>query len=323
MSPDFSGFIPWNRRNSQPEQRIHVELTESARNRIGHAVAQFATRGEIDDAYGEFRVETGKVIEGFDVANSGPAKQSLFDFIQSGTTSEVLTFLELLLNELWSSSSLTSENHSFENLFDLDEKIRRILFEEGILLRLRPNRDTVTQVRNRSPGTYSGTDLEPIYSPEKDESLHFEQISDGTVIEADQNIRMLASEREWEEPLEGYNEAWKMYQDGQFSYVIAEKLYNSLEAVLEEICVQREGWNSAGDGIGDFLSSMRENNLFSPNDAMVGEWQQILGGIQIGVQRLGSDRKRHEQIDQDYAILLLHQTAAFLTFIIDRYEQMK
>ncbi|MCQ4334901.1 hypothetical protein KM295_15730 [Natronomonas sp. F2-12] len=95
---------------------------------------------------------------------------------------------------------------------------------------------------------------------------------------------------------------------------------NSLEAVLIKICVEERGWNNEGDGVSAYLNSIKDKGLFDPNEAMFAEWEQIINGLQIGVQRTGGDRKRHETFDQDYSILLLHQVGAFLTFVINRYE---
>lgn len=314
MAPNFGSFIPWGRRHSEPEQRIHEELTETARRRVAHAVTQLAHRAEIHDTVRKFQVETGKSLNDFDVKNTGPAKQSQFAFILDADHEDLLTYLEILLNEVWEPSNMSNRDHSYEELVDLDEMLRRILFEEGILLRLRPDRETVAAIVGDQSTSSRGS-----FVPLEGEPLRFERLSDEAVIEADQEMRVLAKGDRWEGPLKGYNEAWEMYQDGQFSFIIAEKLYNSLESVLEEICVS-EGWNSSEDTVGTYLNSLREHGLFEPNDKMVGEWQQILGGIRTGVQRTGGDRKGHEQFDQDYVILLLHQVAAFLTFLINRYE---
>lgn len=279
-----------------------------------------ASGGEVEEAVRELQIETGKPVD-VDASSDDKLKRTAGGFIESEDHDEVLSFLEILLEEIWTPSS--NDNPSHEELLDLDSKIRRILFEEGILLQVQPDREYVETRRIEIlEGAKLRKTLEQTVGPlEPTEYDHFrfERLTDETVIEADQAIRALAKEERWGSPLEPYNEAWEMYQDGQFTYVIAEKLYNSLEAVLTEICVS-EGWNDPEEGVGDYLDSLREHGLFEPNDAMVGEWEQILGGIRVGVQRTGSDRKRHDWMDQDYAILLIHQVAAFLTFIINRYE---
>lgn len=317
MPPDFGEFTPWKNRHSGPKQRIHEELTESARRRIGYAVGAVTAAEDIQESVKGFQIETGQPLSHFDVKNPDRLRQAQFEFITEEGNDEVLTYLEILLNVLWGPIESTSSGPSKDELIDLDIKLRRILTEEGILLQIKPERSEVLSM--------SGDMIrEMITSVHTDgfigEPIRFEKLSDASVIDADQAIQSMANESRWEAPLEGYHEAWEMYQDGQFSYIIAEKLYNSLEAVLMEICVT-EGWNTPEDTVSSYLDSMGEHDLFQPNNAMIGEWNQILKGIQIGIQRTGSDRKRHEKFDPDYAILLLHHVAAFLMFIINRYER--
>lgn len=326
----MADWIPWRNRHSEPEQRIHEDLTETAANRIAFSLNQVASRGEIDEAYTEYRTETGKHVDYFETANTGPAKKSLDRFISTEKMDDVLTIIEILMNELWGESTLSGENHTTEELLDFDNKLRRILVEEGILLRVRPERDDIeefaerlAQYRERDSGGYSARHSRHGASQERPEmpfKIHFETLADESVIESDQQLRILGKKDRWEEELHPYNQAWEQYQNQQFSYIIAEKLYNSLEAVLVKICVEEQNWNEEEDGISSYLDSLKENGLFDPNKAMFAEWEQIISGIQIGVQRTGGDRKRHQEFDQDYAILLLHQVGAFLTFIINRYE---
>lgn len=320
-------WIPWYNRNSVSEQRIHEGLTESAANRTSYAINEVASRSEIAIAYRKYRVETGRNVGYFETSNTAPAKSSLDRFIESEELNHVLTLLELLLNELWVESDPSRENPSGNELLDLDQDLRRILIEEGILLRIRPERvdlmkyaEELSRYRSNSGGYKSRH--RPSYStpPEKEFDIRFERLANESVIHSDQELRVLGKQERWSEELEPYNEAWQQYQNQQFSYIIPEKLYNSLEAVLEKICVEEQSWNNSGDGVGSYLSSLQENGLFNPNEAMIGEWQQIVGGLKIGVQRAGGDRKRHGNIDQDYCILLLHQVGSFLTFVINRYE---
>lgn len=326
----MTDWIPWRNRQSEPEQRIHKEFTETAANRISFSLNQIASRAEIDEAYTEYRTETGKHVDYFETANTGPAKESLSQFISVEELGDSLTIIEILVNKLWEEPTLSDDNHTTEELLDFDNKLRRILVEEGILLRVRPERvhietfaEELARYRERDSGGYSSRHSRRTASqerPEKPFNIHFETLADESVIESDQQLRILGKKDRWENELRPYNQAWEQYQEQQFSYLIAEKLYNSLEAVLVKICVEEQSWNEEGDGVSSYLDSLKENGLFDPNKAMFAEWEQILSGIQIGVQRTGGDRKRHQAFDQDYAILLLHQVGAFLTFIINRYE---
>ncbi|ERG92746.1 MAG: hypothetical protein J07HQW1_02793 [Haloquadratum walsbyi J07HQW1] len=129
--------------------------------------------------------------------------------------------------------------------------------------------------------------------------FEFEKLADQSFVEADQQIRGLTKGRKWEDELTGYNEAWDLYEDGVFTFVIAEKLYNSLEAITQKICVDLQDWADEDDSFGTYVETMREKGLFEPNDAMQAEWQKILSGVEQGVNRTGGDRKRHESIDRD------------------------
>ncbi|MGB9955167.1 hypothetical protein ACOZ4B_02070 [Haloferax prahovense] len=322
--------VPWYNRQREIEPRVHKELTERSATRIMFALDNIVSYGEIDDAYKRYRAEVGLQHDYLEVDDFGPAIDGVGTLLQNEDLDRSLTFLELIIDILWTPSDYSSENHSAEALFQFDSDIRRILVEEGVLLRLCPsqkevekyakqlyeyqNQDPVVRMANRQRGNDS--------PPTRPFSFQFEALSHESAIESDQQVRALAKNQRWSDALEPYDDAWGLYQDGQFSRIIPEKLYNSLESVLERICVEEQNWNTENDQVGSYLDSCRENGLFEPNDAMVGEWSQILGGIQTGIQRSGSDRKDHATIDQHYCILLLHQVGAFLTFLITRYEDV-
>jgi hypothetical protein len=315
------GWRPWANRNTEPEERVHDTLTDDARKKIAFAVNQITARGEIQDAYEEYRINRGTNIPYFKTKNSGPAKESLHRFIIDESDDEVLTLLELLLKEIWAHSNLASESHSAEDLFDLDEKLRQILLEEGILLKLTPDRVTVAEHASEIDSYRSGTHRRQVGSwPNRDWEFQFEKQAHGAVVESDRTVRKLGRQERWKNVLAPYDDAWEVYQNPPVSYVVAEKLYNSLEMTLEKICVEEQGWNSEGDGMAAYIESLKENGIFEPNAGMVHEWRQIVEGLRAGVQKTGGDRKRHEEFDEDYALLLLHQIGAFLSFVISRYE---
>lgn len=303
-------FDPWSKRNSDPEPRIHQNLTPNARKRIAHTL-EFVDQNDIDRAYDELVELTGKDPDVFNHSHS--RNEAQYEFITNHEDQDVvIDYLELLINVVWRTEvekRYTTENkYSEDKLIERCAKIEKALIENGVLIQMSP-----------SPSEEMITDdWSRVYDYDK---IIFKQLSDETIIESDQELRVLALGDEWKEPLEAYNEAWQLYKDDTFTYVVAEKLYNSLEAVCKEICIEKEGWLEEGATVGDCLDELREKGLFKPNDEMVAEWTQIAKGIQIGVQRTGGDRKRHEQIDQDYLILILHQISSFLTFVIKQYEK--
>ncbi|MCU4801358.1 hypothetical protein OB920_13335 [Halobacteria archaeon HArc-gm2] len=287
-------------------------------------MAGTVSRGEIQEAYQEYKINRANDVGYFNTRNTEPAMASLHQFIKDEEDAEVLTLLELLLNEVWEESNISSESHSAEALLDLDEKLRQILLEEGILLELTPDRETVEELgvaldkyengggRSRNRRSYQSR-------PSRDWNFQFEWQAHGAVIDSDQALRKLGRQERWEDVLDPYDEAWEAYQNPPVSYVVAEKLYNALEGTLAKICVE-QGWNSEGDGVSAYIESLKDNGMFGPNPAMVHEWRQIAEGLKTGVQKTGGDRKRHEQFDEDYALLLLHQVGAFLSYVISRYE---
>lgn len=297
-------FVPRSRRNSEPKPRIHEELTETARIRLANILREM-WKSHIEEAHDHLVNYTGQEIPDFDLQQESRARSSLQEFIKTEEGDDLIwDYLEYLLNVAWSDNS---PFRSSEDVIDMAADIEKVLIEEGILVQMKPSVDEMRSYDS--------------YRPNEDEYVKFQQVADETIIETDQELRVLALGDRWKKPLSGYNEAWNLYQDDTLTYVIAEKLYNSLEAVVRKICVELEDWESEDASVGTCLGTMRQKGLFEPNDTMVGEWQQIYGGLQTGVQKLGSDRKRHEEIDQDYAVLLLHQTSAFLTFVIKRYEE--
>ncbi|MCU4926638.1 hypothetical protein OB905_11705 [Halobacteria archaeon AArc-dxtr1] len=299
----------WSKRNSEPEPRIHEELTEVARKRIAHSL-KFVKDNDIRSAFDSYVQYTGK--EPVQFRSNLRINESQYEFLLSGDQDDVLDYLEYLLNTLWrktqSDGFSNSWAYSTNTLVELAIKIDRSLIEEGILIQMRPSaREIVSEEWSRTED----------YS-----QIYFQQLADETIIESDQMLRILSLGDTWKEPLEGYNEAWNLYKNETFTYVVPEKLYNSLESVCQKICVDLEGWVDDSEAtVGKCLSEMRNQGLFKPNDEMVAEWQKISSGIQIGVQRTGGDRKRHERIDQDYLIMTLHQVSSFLTFVIKRYER--
>lgn len=312
MDDPHAGFVPWSKRNASPEPKVEEKLTENTQNRLANVISEYSTKEEIIKTSQKYEGEFGKVEGGFIQKKPvNDLKRQQIDLLKHVDRNKALTYMELLLNTSW--SEYNGHRSRVQELMKRDSKIRRALTEERILLELKPEREKL-------PNNF-GKEKEKLYDPDEFESFQFEKLADQSFIEADQGLRGLTKGARWKDELTGYNTAWELYEKGMFTYVIAEKLYNSLEAVVQKICVELEGWEEAGTTVGTCLSTMREKGLFDPNDTMLGEWQQIYGGLQTGIQKLGSDRKRHEEFDQGYVILLLHQTSAFLTFVIKRYEQ--
>lgn len=311
-----TGFVPWSKRNTTPDQKVKEDLTETAQNRLANVVSEYSEKWVIINTARKYEGEFGETKGDFNRTKSVNDLQRMqTSLLKNVDNDKALTYVELLLNTSW--SECDGRKDKVQNLMKMDDKIRRILREERIMLELKPERTSLPLVETEEDlGRETGT----FYDPDEFGSFHFEELADQSFVEADQQLRALTKGERWEEELTGYNAAWELYEDGVFTFVIAEKLYNSLEAVTQTICVELQDWAGESDSFGTYVEKMRENDLLEPNDAMQHEWQQILSGVKEGVRRTGGDRKKHGTIDQDYAILLLHQVASFLAFIIKRYE---
>jgi len=312
MTWRFGGdYVPFEKKGEEiPDQRIHNELTERAQKRLAFTVDDAVSVEDIKQAHRRYIGRIGEELQ----FNKG-SKRSFISFIQNpeGDQETILTFIEFILNTLWLDGSLSKDD-----LTNFDQDIRRILTEEQILLELRPPREIIPEVEMEVSGGLIPTED---YDPSKHEPYQFEELADTTVIEADQEFRALARGERWEDVLEPYNEAWELYRRGPPATAqIPEQLYNSVETLVQKICVDLRDWESAGTGVGQCINRLKNEGLFDPNKAMVGEWQTIMSGIQQGIQKTGQRKNWHNNIDQDYCLLLLHQTSGFLTFVIKRYE---
>jgi hypothetical protein len=316
MNDQHTGFVPWSKRNTSPDPKIKQELTNKARSRLANVISECSRKWAMIETARKYEGEFGEIKGDFTTDKSvNDLRELQIDLLERIDKDKALTYIELLLNTSWAECS--GRKDQVRDLMKMDNKIRRTLTEERIMLELKPGREKLPRVKVEDD---LGREQEELYNPNESGSFQFEKLADQSFVEADQELRALTKGERWEDELTGYNEAWELYEDGTFTFVIAEKLYNSLEAVTQKICVDLEGWENENQSLGTYVSRMQEEDLFKPNDAMQGEWRQILSGIETGVNRTGSDRKRHESIDQDYAILLLHQVASFLSFIIKRYE---
>lgn len=300
-------FRPFSKRETPEPSRVKEHLTETSRERISASISRVAHVTTLDDAIEKMRIETGGNLQ--NLHNKGmTTDDSHYLFIKGGEMENVIDYLEVVLNFIWENGDSDQTNR-----VEMMMNIERTLIEEGQLWKIEPDTETLRSSINRTQnGRYKSSTHDP---------FHFVPIADASLKESDEETQVFAKQEPWAKPLQPYNEAWGLYKDRTFTYVILEKLYNSVEAVCEEICVNREEWNSQGDSLSDYLDSMKENGLFDPDKSMIGQWENIETGIRVGIQKLGGGRKRHNEIDQDYAILMLHETSAFLNFVIKRYEE--
>jgi hypothetical protein len=303
---NFLDFDSWIKRKSALEPRIHEGPTDEARVRLVTILKDKEITDYIDEAYRVLKQRTGKEIPSLERSSSFYGLKKWMK--NTDRTDLYWSYLEILLNIAWQKSRMSPPNK-----MSMAHEIQRALQEEGILVELTPSAKKIAEY----------VEDQGRYHPfsQSQEYVNFQQVGDETLIEADQAVRTLALGETWEEPLKGYNEAWNLYKDDTITYVILEKLHNSLEGVIQKICSDLEGWEDDDTAVGSCIATMNEKGLFGSNSIIVDEWQKILSGLENITHQLQGDRKRHQRISQEYALLLLHQTSAFLTFIIKEYEK--
>lgn len=297
-------LTPFTKRKTPVNSRIHTEFTEDCRERLAILFCNIATERKIDSAFEEMKVEYGRELRNTEIRDSYRQASS---FIRNEDHELVLEYIEYLYNIIWNNSTYS------EDLIKYDSKIRRILEEERILVRLNPSHKWL-----RNHWDSDRRELE-VDSPIK---ITFEVVGSQALLEADKDLQQIAAEsNKWSSALEPYNEAWSRYQEDMVDPSLFQKLNRALEKVIYNICKDENSWVDDKDGLGACLNELREREFFAPNNELYGEWSKLTEGIKIAARKPGKDKHRHNDIRSDYALLVLHQVAAFLTFVIQRYEE--
>jgi hypothetical protein len=228
--------------------------------------------------------------------------------IRNASTDAVLTYIEHLLitvchshDNWWEDCNLPYHNKNSNVLFVRSriektvEKINITLETEGILWKLK---------------------MEP-------EKFNFYPIGSELMQDSDQELSVIAQGKKWKSVISPYNEAYNQYLDRTYNRTIPEKLYNSIEELARTICVDLEDWETNREqSLSVYLETMREKELFEPNNIMAEELNDLSSSMERAFQKAGAERKnRHSEIDREYTTLLLHQISAYLTFLIRQYEK--
>lgn len=169
--------VPWYNRHREIEPRVHKELTERAVNRIKFTLDKIISYGEIDDAYNRYRAEIGVHHDYFEVTNYDPAIDAVGTLLQNEDLSNTLTFLELIIDILWTTSGSSRENHSAEALLKFDGDLRRTLVEEGILLRLGPDHEEVTEYAKQLHHYHNRSENARVLAQQRGKIRHLHGIS--------------------------------------------------------------------------------------------------------------------------------------------------
>lgn len=226
-----------------------------------------------------------------------------YEFVQQADTIPVLNYIEQLYSRSYKRNRRTKEEQLTEKgpieNHHLFGGIHDILVTEGILWKLE----------------WAG----------KGGGIQFVPIASESMEEMDTQVQALATDQPWKVALRGYNAAFELYLAGDFNENIPKKLYNSVEAVLQTICVDLEGWTEDRELSHQmYLNMLRDHDVYDANGITAPELDSLLDALQKLVNKLGNDRKqRHNYIDREYCTLLIHQTGAYLYFLINRYEAFR
>lgn len=279
------------------EARIHTELTDKSRERLTNVMDD--AQLYIYSAYDELADEVGR--SRINEHISGNVMTLLMDFeefMENAPTLLVLSFIEHLFREAaadW--TTIVKNNYSPDKPGEVVSKIKKVLITEGLLWDIHCDYDNY--------------------------EIRFERLASEQFKEIDDEIQHLSKDDRWSDALKGYDAAIELYIDGAYSKEIPEKLYNSIEEVLKTICVDLEDWeNNRERNHSHYLDLLKENEVYNANGITAPEVESLLDAMEKLVSKIGADRKqRHQYIDRHYSTLLIHQAAAYLTFLIKRYEE--
>ncbi len=222
------------------------------------------------------------------------------EFIYNGETVPVLTYIEQLYLSYnrfkrKSADAIQSDRGPVSE-YSVFEEIWQVLVTEGLLWE--------------------------IEWADKGGVIQFTPLASEAMADMDSKIQALSQNEPWEDALEGYNAAFERYLNGDFDDTLVTKLYNSIEEVLQTICVDLEDWTDDRDrSHGYYLGILNEKDVYNANGITAPELNELLGALEKMVSKVGNDRKqRHAYHDRAYCTLLIHQVGAYLYFLISRYE---
>lgn len=269
------------------EEMIHEKLTDPAKTRLIKIIGESFYDEERKNAFSQARrKEPGDPFK--EHPNIASNKRKMREFFFQEKDEILFAYLEYLLFE-------ADRNRDFRGRqSDLRKAIREmevVLESEGVLWDL--------------------------YEDEHG-NWRFRKLSSGEFKEVDEKLRGLGS-KQWNDALKPYRKAMSQYADGEYSFHIFEKLNVSVEEVIKRIC-KEEGWASDMDrSSGFYIDKMKENGFFDDN-IMEQELNHLLKYLDLNRSKMEGQRKRHQDVKRNYSTLVLHQTAAYLYYLITRFE---
>lgn len=280
-------------RQREFESRANTELPEIARERFVSILSNLGNYR--DQAHDELLDEAGMSRVYADLEDNWDYQE----FLCNADTVLCLSFIEHTIEAMWDRVSSRGYRGSFSKS-DVHERISKIddvLVTEGVLWEIEPDK------RNKQ--------------------IEFRQLESEAMEEVDQKMQALAEEDPWSDALEGYNAAFERYLAGDYDDTLVKKLYNSIEEVLKIICVDLEEWTDNREmSHVNYLDLLEDNNFYRANGITAPELTQLIDSMEKLVNKAGADRKQeHAYHDREYATLLIHQTGAYIYFLISRYDE--
>lgn len=279
-------------REREFESRVHSELTPKSRERLA-SITNIHSRWS-SKAFQELADEIG-----FSEIKEVSSNQNHTEFVLEADSVLALSYIEYYVRTAW--NQVTSIGyHGRPDKNDVNEviaKIEDVLITEGLLWDIEGDSD----------------------------GIRFQPLESEAMEDVDEKVQALAEKEPWGDALKGYNDAFERYLEGDFDELIPKKLYNSIEEVLETICVDLEGWTSDREmSHAEYLRLLNKNDVYSANGITAPELDSLLDSLEKMVSKIGHDRKqRHAYHDRAYCTLLIHQVGAYLYFLIGRYDEYK
>lgn len=274
----------------EADERIHDKLTSIARERIARTLLDRFKRDEFKAATKDaLRAESSERFhDQFVYLGSSP--DAFWEFFDEAEDEEIHSFLEYLLTHV---HKIGGPNRHKE-LTKAYEEVKDIFASEGILYEL--------------------------YVPEPGE-YRIKEISSDEFIESDEEtVKKLESE-EWDKARSAYSKAREKYIDGDYSTQMFENLSVAMEEVLKTIVVDLEDLSTDRDkSSGYYIQKLKEEDFFYENSIMEEEINHIIEAVDRLRNKVEGDRKRHRDLSREYCTLVLHQTSAYISFLIQRYE---
>jgi len=280
-------------RQREFESRTNTELPKIARERLISIVADLKNYRNM--AHDELLDEAGMSRVYADLDDSWDYQ----DFMMKADTVLCLSFVEHTIEKMWAQVTKRGYRGSFGkgDVYEKISKVEDVFVTEGVLWDIEVNKHS--------------------------KQITFRQLESEAMKDIDEKMQALAAEDPWNNALEGYNAAFERYLSGDYDDTLVKKLYNSIEEVLKIICVDLEKWTEDREmSHGKYLQLLKENNFYQANGITAPELNQLIDSMEKLVSKTGADRKQeHAYHDREYATLLIHQTGAYIYFLISRYDE--